>query len=80
MKVLESLMQHKIFLLKNYLNIDDMISAANKIFSKHFNEKLFREQLCYFNDIDFSETIEYTDTAPEDKEIKHFLESVATDI
>jgi hypothetical protein len=68
------------FLLKNYLNIDDMISAANKIFSKHFNEKLFREQLCYFNDIDFSETIEYTDTAPEDKEIKHFLESVATDI
>ena len=68
------------FLLKNHLNIDDMISAANKIFSKHFNTRLFREQLCYFNDIDFSESIEYIDSTPDTDEIKRFLESVATDI
>ena len=68
------------FLLKNHLNIDDIISASNKIFSKHFNTKLFREQLCYFEDIDFSESIEYTDATPENDEIKRFLESVATDI
>ena len=48
-----------------------------EIFSTHFNEKLFREQLCYFEDIDFSETIEYMDNAHDEQEIKAFLEKIA---
>jgi len=68
------------FLLKNHLKIDDLISKANEIFLKHFNSKLFREQLCYFDDIDISESIEYTSSVLENDEIKLFLESVATDI
>ena len=65
------------FLMKDHLNIDDLITSANEIFSKHFNSKLFREQLCYFDDIDFSESIEYTDMEPGNDEIKLFLEKVA---
>ena len=44
------------------------------------NDKLFREQLCYFNDIDHSEVIEYIDSNPSDEEIKLFLESEALNI
>ena len=58
----------------------ELISKAEEIFSSQFNTKLFREQLCYFDDIDYSETIEYIEYAPGDDEIRAFLESLATDI
>lgn len=68
------------FLLKFKLTLENLIARASKIFSSNFNEKLFREQLCYFEDIDLSETIDYLDYAPDDKEIKEFLGAVAIKI
>jgi len=68
------------FVLKFKLNMGELISKAEEIFSSQFNTKLFREQLCYFDDIDYSETIEYIEYAPGDDEIRAFLESLATDI
>ena len=65
------------FLLKFKLSIDEIIAKAKDLFSTHFNTKLFREQLCYFEDIDSSETIDYIDYAPETGEIKSFLEDIA---
>jgi hypothetical protein len=65
------------FLLKFKLSIDDIIAKAKQLFSNQFNTKLFREQLCYFDDIDFSETIDYIDYAPQVIEIKSFLEDTA---
>lgn len=65
------------FLLHDRMDIQDLILNAEKIFKCHFNSKLFREQLCYFDDIDFSETIEFVDVFPKDEEIKEFLEVVA---
>jgi hypothetical protein len=65
------------FLLKFKLNIDEIIGKAKDLFSTHFNAKLFREQLCYFEDIDSSEPIDYIDYAPEPGEIKSFLEDIA---
>ena len=65
------------FLLKFKLSIDEIIAKAKDLFSSHFNTKLFREQLCYFEDIDSSETIDYIDYAPETGEIKSFLEDIA---
>lgn len=32
---------------------------ARDLFDGEFNEKLFREQLCYFSDINYSEQVEY---------------------
>ena len=58
----------------------ELIRKAEEIFSSQFNAKLFREQLCYFDDIDYSETIDYIEYAPGDDEIRAFLESLATDI
>jgi hypothetical protein len=65
------------FLLKVKLSIDDIIAKAKQLFSNQFNTKLFREQLCYFDDIDFSETIDYFEYTPEVSEIKSFLEDIA---
>jgi len=68
------------FILKSKYSVDDLIAASNNIFSTSFNDKLFREQLCYFNDIDYSEEVEYMDVTPTDNEIKVFLESEALKI
>ena len=68
------------FLLRFKLNMEELIGKAREIFSSHFNSKIFREQLRYFDDIDYSETIEYIDRAPDDKEIKEFLEAKAVRI
>jgi len=38
---------------------------------------VFREQLCYFDDIDYSEIVEYIDYTPSEDEVKEFLTSLA---
>lgn len=47
------------FVIKNYYGIDKIIKKAKQIFSSEFNEKIFRVQLAYFKDIDYSEKIIY---------------------
>ncbi len=47
------------FILKNYHSIDEISKKAREIFEGEFNEKTFREQLVYFEDIDYSEEIIY---------------------
>ncbi len=47
------------FIMKRYHGIDKIIKRAKKIFSSEFNEKLFRSQLVYFKDIDYTERIIY---------------------
>ena len=46
------------FILKNY-SIDQVIKRADAIFGSEFNEKMFRAQLAYFKDIDYTEKIDY---------------------
>jgi hypothetical protein len=65
------------FLLKYSLKIGDITNSAKQIFENSFNEKLFRQQLCYFKDIDYREEVEYIDTPVPEEEIKAFLTEVA---
>lgn len=46
------------FIFKNFPFLT-VVEKAQNIFSGEFNEKLFREQLAYFKDIDYSEKIDY---------------------
>ena len=48
------------FIFKTY-SLKDLCKITKQIFSEEFNEKLLREQLAYFKDIDYSEQIEYMD-------------------
>ncbi|MCK5085005.1 MAG: nucleotidyl transferase AbiEii/AbiGii toxin family protein [Candidatus Pacebacteria bacterium] len=47
------------FIIKSYHSIAEINKKAKKIFSTEFNEKMFRAQLAYFKDLDYSEKIMY---------------------
>jgi len=62
------------FILKEYYSIKDISTEANHIFGDLFSEKLFREQLAFHEDIDYSEPVEYLPGFEvNEKEIKEFL-------
>ena len=45
------------FVARQYNGIKEICAKAREIFGNEFNEKLFRSQLAYFDDIDYSEQI-----------------------
>ncbi len=47
------------FIIKDHHSIVDIAQKGQAIFSGEFNEKIFRTQLSYFEDIDYSETVEF---------------------
>jgi len=66
------------FILKDYFSLRQVVDKAIEIFNIYFNEKLFREQLSYFNDVDYTESVTYLDKEVLDKDIKQFLIKAAT--
>lgn len=65
------------FIFKKY-SFEELIKKAKNIFKNEFNEKLFRAQLCYFDDIDYSEEIDFMPGFEEDDDkIKKFLEEIS---
>ena len=62
------------FLLQNYLCLDEIIQKAESIYQDEFSAKLFRSQLAYHDDIDYTEEVDYMPGyAVDSKEIKTFL-------
>jgi len=47
------------FIMKSGYDISEINKKAKRIFAGEFNEKIFRSQLSYFEDIDYSEKIMY---------------------
>lgn len=47
------------FVMKKYHSIFAIVNKAKEIFGGEFNEKLFREQLTFFEDINYAEKVEY---------------------
>ena len=65
------------FIFQQY-SFKELINKTDSIFKAEFNEKLFRTQLGYYKDIDYSETIEYIKGFEKnDEEIKEFLERIS---
>ncbi len=66
------------FIIKNYFNINEIIKKAESIFHSEFNEKIFRAQLCYFEDIDYAEKIIYLKGfETKDEKIKKELKKIS---
>lgn len=61
------------FILKDYYNVGQITLKAISIFGDMFSEKLFRSQLSYFDDIDFTEPIEFIGDKISEETIKDFL-------
>lgn len=69
------------FLLKEQFPFETISQRANAIFGNMFSDKLFRSQLSYFEDIDYTEEVNYMITnPPKEEEIKEFLIYVSTTI
>ncbi len=47
------------FIMKNHYTLGRIVAKAKDIFSSEFNEKIFRAQLAYFKDIDYTEKVDY---------------------
>lgn len=57
------------FILSQNHSVAEITAKGVEIFGKEFNEKIFRTQLAYFEDIDYSEKISYKDGFSVDDEI-----------
>ena len=68
------------FILHDYYTIREICKEAEKIFNQQFSEKLFRQQLAFHKDIDYTEPVEFTITTVPDDEIREFLIDKAIDI
>lgn len=68
------------FIIRDFYTIQQISELADTIFPQQFSEKLFREQLAYHKDIDYTEPVEFLVESVSDTDIKDFLLNVATDI
>lgn len=67
------------FLLNFHCSLNKIELKAKDLFGDAFSTKLFRQQLSYFKDIDYTEEVFYTiGEKPSQKEIENFLMDVAT--
>ena len=48
-----------LYFIFKHNSLKDIVERAENLFGSEFNEKLLREQLSYFKDIDYSEKIDY---------------------
>ena len=67
------------FLLKEQFSFDIISQRATDIYGDLFSDKLFRAQLSYFEDVDYTEEVDYIiPSSPLDDEIKQYLVDVST--
>ena len=67
------------FLLRGHFTIADISTAATQIFGELYSEKMFRSQLCLFDDIDYTEAVDWLiPSPPTEDEIKAALTEFAT--
>jgi hypothetical protein len=67
-----------LYFLFHYFSLAEVSKKAKHIFHGWFNEKIFREQLHYFENINYDEIVEYLVTVPPtESEIKDFLKKIS---
>ena len=67
------------FILKSYYSVKQILQKANELYGDLFSEKLLRQQLSYFEDVNYDEEVEFIGEEVPKEEIKSFLISVATE-
>jgi len=68
------------FILKDHFSIQQISERTSELYGQLFSEKLFRAQLSYFDDIDYTEPVEFLVQPVSEQVIKSFLIDKATDI
>ena len=66
------------FIILNHYSIEEISAKASLLFKGMFNQLLFKEQLCYYKDINYTEAIEFMPGFEiDEKTIKEFLTDAA---
>ena len=66
------------FLLRDCFSISEIAKCASSLYGDLFSEKLFRSQLCYFDDVDYGEVVDYlVEEIPSDELIRQQLTDYA---
>lgn len=65
------------FILKNKHSMKEINIEAEKVFSTMYNNLQFRQQLSYFDDIDYTEKVNFMDEPVPDDVIKSFLTNMS---
>lgn len=66
------------FLLTEHFSIEEVSVCATTLFGELYSEKLFRAQLCYFEDVDYTEEVDYMiSNPPSDEEVRNTLTAIA---
>lgn len=66
------------FLLKEHFSIEKVSSCASSIFGDLYSEKMFRAQLCYFEDVDYTEEVDYMiSMPPSDETVRNTLITIS---
>ena len=47
------------FILKYHHSLEEVIKASQTLFEMLFSPKLFKQQICYFEDIDYTEEVTF---------------------
>ena len=68
------------FILSGHYSIEAISAKADELFGGEFSGKLFREQLCYFEDVDYTESVDYLVTPVPDERVREGLIDLATGI
>jgi hypothetical protein len=69
------------FIINKYHSIEKIVKRAKKIFEGAFSERVFREALIYFDDVNYDEEVEYLPGfAVSDEEIKKALVEFSLEI
>ncbi|MFH2143625.1 MAG: hypothetical protein ABIJ97_14465 [Bacteroidota bacterium] len=68
------------FIIRDFYSIDQISKRAIEIYDQMFSEKLFRSQLGYHNDINYSEQVEFLVPEISVREIREFLIEKAIDL
>lgn len=64
-------------LLKEHFSIEEISECAIGLFGDLYSEKMFRAQLCYFEDVDYTEEVDYLiENPPSDEEIRYSLTEI----
>lgn len=65
------------FIITQHYALNDIAKRATEIFGDIFSEKQFRAQLCYFDDVDYTEEVEFICKPVSQTEIKNRLTQLA---
>lgn len=66
------------FILKYHYDLPAVEKKAAELFPEAFSSKLFRQQLTYFKDIDYTEKVIFLKENPADENIREYLITEAT--